>query len=204
MSKDEQAGKQDAGKSGDHDDQSADQQAAEKHVSRESWNALLSEKKKEQEERRKLQAKLDKIDADKKAADEAKLKEDGKLQELVQSKDKDIAAKTERIRRSELKLAAQRAGLIDMDYIDVLMKSVQFDENDQPVESEALFAGLKEKKPFLFAQPSMQQPPGTLNRGAAWGGGKVFTKSEVESMDTATLDKNWSEIERQDALGLIK
>jgi len=185
-------------------DGNADQQDAGKHVSKESWDSLLAEKKKEQEEKRKLQAKLDKYEADEKKKADDKLKEDGKFKELIDSKEKDIAAKTERIRRAELKAAARGVGLIDMEYVDILMRSAKFNDQDEPEGLDELFKDLQEKKPYLFKQPEAAPAPGTANAGASWKTGHIFTKAEVDAMDKQTLDKNWPVIEEQMGKGLIK
>lgn len=194
----------DALKGGESQDGNADLQDAGKHVSKESWDKLLDEKKKEQDEKRKLQAKLDKYEADHKKAADEKLKADGKLQELIESKEKDLAAKTERIRRAELKVVAKGAGLQDMDYVDILMKSATFNDQDELENGEELFKELQEKKPYLFATGDQQAKVGTNNAGAKWKPGHVYTKQELENMTPAELEKNWPEIQQQDSQGLIK
>jgi hypothetical protein len=194
----------DALKGKDSQDGKADGQDAGKHVSKESWDSLLAEKKKEQEEKRKLQAKIDKFEADQKKANDEKLKADGKLQELVDSKDKEISAKTERIRKAELKVAAKGAGLVDMDQVELLMKSATFNDQDELENGEELFKDLKEKKPFLFTQPEPDPKPGTRNTGASWKGGHIFTEAEVKAMDSKALNENWPEIQRQMGEGKIK
>jgi hypothetical protein len=209
MADENKSGQQGAGKTDGQGDQNAQggkagSQDGEKHVSKESWDALLTEKKQEAEKNKKLQAQIDKIEADRKKADDAKLAADGKLQELVDSKDKDIAAKTERIRRAELKVAARGAGLIDMEYVDILMKSVKFDDQDQPLEVEAVFTELQKNKPYLFKQPDPDPKPGTNNTGASWKGGHAFTEAEINAMTSEDRQKNWPEILKQMGEGRIK
>lgn len=185
-------------------DGKAEGQDGGKHVSKESWDTLLSEKKKEQEEKRKLQAKLDKYEADEKKKADQKLLDDGKLKELVDSKDKEITAKVERIRRAELKVYAQAAGLVDMEYVDLLMKSATFNDQDELTNGEELFKDLLAKKPFLFKSDTPPPPPGTNNAGANWRQGHTFTQSEVDAMDKETREKNWPEILKQMSEGRIK
>jgi len=202
----DQGGKEadDALKGDKSQDGKAGQQDAEKHVSKESWDGLLTEKKKEKERADRLQAQIDKHEVEKKKAADDKLKADGKLQELVESKEKDIAAKTERIRRAELKVAAKGAGLQDMDYVDILIKSAKFNDQDELENGDELFKELQEKKPFLFTQPELDKKPGTQNAGASWKAGHVFTESEINAMTTEQRDKNWPEITQQMTAGLIK
>ncbi len=182
----------------------AGQSGTGKQISKESWDALLTEKKKEQEEKRKLQAKLDKIEADQKKAEEEKLKADGKLQELLTAKEKDLEARTERVRKAELKAAAIRAGMLDMEYVGILMGAAKFNDQDELENSDELFKDLREKKPYLFQQPETPPPPGMNNAGANWKTGHVFTESEVMAMTDKERLENWPEILKQMGEGRIK
>ena len=209
MAEENKSGKQGAGQAEGQGDQNAQggqagQSGTERHVSKESWDDLLTEKKKEKDRADKLQAQIDKHEADKKKANDEKLKVDGKLQELVESKDKDIVAKTERIRKAELKVAAKDAGLVDLDQVELLMKVAKFNDQDELENGEELFKELKEKKPYLFTQPAPDPKPGTTNNNASWKGGHIFTRAEVESMTKDDLEKNWPLIEKQMGAGQIK
>jgi hypothetical protein len=137
---------------------------------------------------------------------EAKLKEEGKLKELLDKKEGEIKAVRDRARHAELKAAARLHGLVDDEYIEILAKQVEFDENDIPTNVGDVFKDLQEKKPYLFKQPDAPVPPGTANRSASgWRpGGKNFTQSEVDTMSPAELDKAWPEILKQMQAGLIK
>jgi hypothetical protein len=159
---------------------------------------LLGELKKWQAKAKAAESKADK-------ETEAKLKEDGKLKELLDKKEAELSARTDRVRRAELKAAALKYDLLDDEYIDVLMKRVEFDENDTPQNLDDVFKELREKKPFLFKQDA-KEIPGTANKGASgWKpGGKHFTVSEINAMTPDERDKNWLEIQRQMGAGLIK
>ncbi len=137
---------------------------------------------------------------------EAKLKEDGKLKELLDKRTAEAEAKTSRIRRAELKAVAVQNGLVDMDYIDILIGKVEFDENDTPTNVEDVFKDLREKKPYLFKQPETPPPPGTVNKNAAgWKpGGKSLTLSEVKAMSPEDVLKNQDQILKQAFTGISK
>lgn len=150
--------------------------------------------------KKKLSSFESKSDKDK----EDKLKEEGKLKELLEKKEGESKTLRERIKRAELKAATRKFGLVDEDYIDILAKSVEFDENDQPTNLDEVFAALQKNKPYLFVQPEPDPKPGTKNTGASWKGGHVFTKAEVEAMNKDNFNTNWPEIEKQMGAGQIK
>jgi len=151
-----------------------------------------------------LKKKLSSFEAKSDKEKEDKLKEEGKLKELLEKKEGESKTLRERIKRAELKAATRKFGLVDDDYIDILAKSVEFDENDQPTNLDEVFTALKEKKPYLFAQPEPDPKPGTNNTGASWKSGHVFTEAEVKAMNKEDLNKNWPEIEKQMGAGKIK
>jgi hypothetical protein len=156
-------------------------------------------------ELKKLKTKLSTFESTADKDKDAKLKEEGKLKELLDKKEKELSARTDRVRRAELRAAALKYDLLDDEYIDVLMKRVEFDENDTPQNLDDVFKELREKKPFLFKQDA-KEIPGTANKGASgWKpGSKHFTVSEINAMTPDERDKNWQEIQRQMGAGLIK
>jgi len=151
-----------------------------------------------------LKKKLSSFESKSDKEKEDKLKEEGKLKELLEKKEGESKTLRERIKRAELKAATRKYGLVDDDYIDILAKSVEFDESDQPTNLDEVFAALKEKKPYLFTQPAPDPKPGTTNNNASWKGGHIFTRAEVESMTKDDLEKNWPLIEKQMGAGQIK
>lgn len=167
---------------------------------------LLAKNKELLGELKKARGKLATFEGEAAKRDEAKLKEEGKLKELLEKKEADLKAKQERIRKAELKAAAVQHGLIDMEYVDILAKKIEFDENDQPTNVEDVFKELKEAKPYLFGKTDPAPPPGTANKNAAgWKpGGKNFTKSEIQAMSQTEFEKAWPDIQTQMAAGLIK
>lgn len=156
---------------------------------------------------KKLKNKLSTFESQASKEQEAKLKEEGKLKELLDKKEGEVQAKTDRIRRAKLEAVAVRNGLVDEEYLEVLIKKIEFDENDQPVNAVEVFKELKEAKPYLFGQQAANPPaPGTANKSAAsWKpGGKNMTLGEIANMSPEEIRKNQSEILRQGLQGLIK
>jgi hypothetical protein len=169
-------------------------------------DGLLAKNKELLGELKKIKGKLSAFEGAADKDKEAKLKEEGKLKELLDKKEGEIKAVRDRARRAELKAAARLYGLVDDEYIEILAKQVEFEENDIPTNVEDVFKDLQEKKPYLFKQPDAPPPAGTVNKGASgWKtGGKYFTKSEVLAMSPEERAKNWPEISRQERAGLIK
>lgn len=63
------------------------------------------------------------------------------------------AAANERIIRAELKAAAIKAGMIDLDGLKLAdLSGVKLDDNGEVDGAEALMAALKESKPYLFGE----------------------------------------------------
>ncbi len=160
---------------------------------------LLGELKKAQKELSEFRSAQDK-------ANDAKLKEEGKLKELVDAKEKQLADKTAKARRAELKAAARKYELVDDDYIDILAKQVEFNENDEPQNLDDVFKALREAKPYLFKQADPAPAPGTANKGGTpWKpGGKALSMSEINAMSPDELLKNSHEILKQGFAGQIK
>ena len=170
-------------------------------------DGLLAKNKELLGELKKIKSKLSTFESAADKEKEAKLKDEGKLKELLDKKEGEIKAVRDRARRAELKAAARLHGLVDDEYIEILAKQVEFDENDIPTNVEAVFKDLQEKKPYLFKQPDAPAPAGTVNKGASgWktGSGKYFTKSEVNAMSPEERAKNWPEISKQMMAGLVK
>lgn len=162
-------------------------------------DGLVAKNKELLGELKKLKGKLSSFESEATKRDEAKLKDEGKLKELLDKRTAEAEAKTERVRRAELKAAAVQNGLIDMDYVDILAKRVEFDENDQPTNVEDVFKELREAKPYLFKQPEATPAPGTANKSAAsWKpGGKTLTLGEVKAMSQEDVLKNQDQILKQ-------
>lgn len=160
---------------------------------------LLAEKKKLQTELDGLRAKEDKVR-------EAKLKDEGKLKELVDEKDKRIVALNETVKIDRLRLALTKAGVIDPDYADILKSRIEFDELLNPVGLDEVIDDLKKSKPFLFSQVGNDSKAGVNSQTAkvTYKPNHVFTQREIGLMSLDEWRKNKEEIARQQANGLIR
>lgn len=130
-----------------------------------------------------LQAQLDKIASDKKAADEAALAEQGKFKELAATKDADIATLKAQFQNAAITnaviLAAGAAGAIDPAAVVALLdkSKVKF-EADGSVSGvqEAVDALLKEKKYLI------RQTGSGYQMGAGGGGGSGEEKANLTDL----------------------
>jgi hypothetical protein len=162
----------------------------------ENVDGLVAKNKELLGELKKIKGKLAAFEGEAAKRDEAKLKEEGKLKELLDKKEAEATAIRDRVRRAELKAAAVANSLVDMEYVDILIKRIEFDENDQPTNVADVFKELREIKPYLFKQDE-PQVPGTANKNVAgWKGGtgKTPTLGDLKSMSTDEILKNQDKI----------
>lgn len=94
--------------------------------------------------------------------------------------DKEAAAEkraNERVLRAELKTAALKAGMVDLDGLKLAdLSKVTLDESGEVQGAEELMASLKEAKPYLFGQPVQ----GTSSTAPAPKPGEVKPKTAKE------------------------
>lgn len=87
---------------------------------------------------------------------------------------------TQRVIRAEMKAAAIKAGLVDLDALQMLdLSSVKLDENGEVTGADDVLAAAKKAKPYLFGDAktsSTQQPP----KPAEMKPKKVSEMSEAE------------------------
>lgn len=94
--------------------------------------------------------------AAKKATEEANAKIAAAEAAAKETAEKAAQAANERVIRAELKVAAQKAGMIDLDDLKVadLTKVTLEDDGVTVKGADELLASLKERKPHLFGQPN--------------------------------------------------
>lgn len=162
---------------------------AGKAVSYESFQEVLKEKKA-------MQKKLADFEAKAKADSDKKMEEEGKVKELYEGEKSAKAKALDRLKLAELKLVAFKAGVIDPDYLKILVDQVEFDADGIPQNTDAFFASLKQNKPFLFGQA--QAAPGHANAGGTpWKPGATFTEKQIAEMSPDEFLKNYPEIQKQ-------
>jgi hypothetical protein len=152
-----------------------------------------------------MRLKIDGAEFGKDKEKEDKLKEEGKLKELLEKKEKELLDSKGAIKKARVEAAMARADMVDPDLVDLLFKSIEFDESNQPTNLNEVIAEWKEKKPWAFKQPEPDLKAGTNNAGASWKpSGKIFTTSDLQSMTPEERKQNRAEIDRQFAAGLLK
>jgi hypothetical protein len=114
-------------------------------------------------------------------AEEAKLSDLEKAAKRAEAAEASVQALRQRIGATELKIAAQAAGIIDTDIAAALLSSkVEYGADGEPTNIAELVAGLKKDKPNLFpamngrngpAQPQNPSSGGAANPGRAAGNG---------------------------------
>lgn len=105
------------------------------------------------EESKAYRLKAQEIEAAKQAAEAAAEKA---RQEATESISKAQAAANERVIRAELKAAAIKAGMIDLDGLKLAdLSKVSLSDDGEVKGAEELMASLKEGKPYLFKQPAV-------------------------------------------------
>lgn len=167
----------------------------EKSVSYESFQEVLKEKKS-------MQKKLAEYESKAKAEADAKMAADGKIQELLDQEKAAKAKAFDRLKMAELKFAATKSGMIDPDYLKILIDQVEFDAEGIPQNVDAFFASLKETKPHLFGQTD--QAPGHENSGGkAWRPGGKYTEKQISEMSNEEFLKNFPDIQNQMKQGKI-
>lgn len=128
----------------------------------------LAETRKEAAAHRVKAKELDKRMADEEAAKLSDVEKAQKRAEAAEAREKTTR---ERIARSELKLAAKDAGIIDPeDAIAFLLGKVEYDDDGEPKDVAQLVEGLKKSKAHLFGSagtPASQQRQEPASSGGA-------------------------------------
>jgi hypothetical protein len=106
------------------------------------------------------------------AADAAKLSDLEKASKRAESAENALKAARARIGASELKMAAQAAGIIDTDIAAALLSTkVEYGADGEPTNIAELVAGLKKDKPNLFpATNGRTQAAGAAAQNTSSGG----------------------------------
>jgi len=157
-------------------------------VSYESHQKLLDEKKK-------VESKLKKFEADIEKAKQKELEEQGKIKELLEMERNTNNQLKESLKKNELKLLASEFH----DPADILAYSdkFEFDDENNVTNSSTVLNELKEKKPYLFKGASEQKIGTETRTPQGFNKGHSFTEQEILNMDAETLQKNRAEILKQ-------
>ena len=107
-------------------------------------------------ENKNYRLKLQEVEGKLKTADESVANSAKDIESKVGEANKAASA---RILHAELKVKAKEAGLIDMDGLKLADLSKVSLKDDGSIDgADALFAGLKESKPYLFGAPNSSTP----------------------------------------------
>jgi len=193
---DHQAGKPAGGGIGEGKPEGDAGKGEGKSVSYDSFQELLKEKKA-------AQRKLAEFESKAKAESDQKLIEDGKLKELYEGEKAARLKALDRVKMAELKAAATKSGMIDPDYLKILIDQVEFDADGIPQNVDSFFDSLKEKKPHLFAQ-EIPPAPGHANAGGKpWKPGSQYTEKQIAAMSNEEFLKVFPDIQDQMKQGKI-
>ena len=82
---------------------------------------------------------------------------------------------------------------------------VIFDDELEAINAEAIFAELKEKKPYLFGETTLPIPATDKTKTKIYTPkGHIYTNQEIREMSIPDYKKNEEEIKRQEKAGLVK
>ena len=132
---------------GKHNDDDSDGWMDSLPEDKQKWiKKLRSEAAGSRVKTRELEEKLAKIQTDKEAEEQEKLKEQNKWKELAEAKDQKLAAFNDRIIRTELKLFAQREGIIDPKDVEMIsLENVKLLASGEVSGAEEAVKALKRK-----------------------------------------------------------
>ena len=121
-----------------------------------------------------------------------KKKKNGEWEKVAEEKDKALLKANDRTMRAELRLAAQREGILDpSDVNSVPLEGLTLDDNGEVHGAEKLIKKLKADKPHWFksADPPAQKsdPPKSTSKGADPPPGTPAPK-DLSKMTAAELD----------------
>lgn len=161
------------------------------------------------QEKKDLEKRLKKFEADQAERDRKKLEEDGKLKELLdlERKEKEeLKSQNLRIQRFiTLEKTAKKLGF-DEDYIDVIFKEIEWDEDNKVKDAEKFFKELKERKPKLFVDGVKEVPAtGTVKPNtAAYRSDHTYTDEELGTMPMSHFIKHHETIQDQVKEGKVR
>lgn len=134
-----------------------------------------------------------------------KLKDEGKIQELLDAANASNQKKDTILKKQSAKLVATLAGMQDPDDIIAHLDKFEFDEEFTITNADTVMKDLKENKAYLFKDakptvPATEDLPANLLKA----GEKPFTLDQIKNMSDEDLLKNEKAIQEQMAAGLIK
>lgn len=134
--------------------------------------ALLSELSTKKAAFSEVKEKYDALVAEKEQREADELKKQGQYKELMEKEQAKAAAIQNRLIRAEMKAHAIRAGVIDMDLVDLIpVDKVKIGDSLEISGAEEAIAAFKSSKPHLFndapKDPGAQNPPQAKPTGAA-------------------------------------
>lgn len=160
---------------------------------------------------------------DLKKFEDAQLTEQQRLEKRATDAEATAKAYQQRIAGYEVKITAQKLGIIDPDLALLAIQSqLEYEDDGTPKNAEKLLADLAKAKPYLVAanangsqtqagQPAGQRPTsssgGATNPGAAGGiqgQGVIFTRDQINRMSPAEYERNKAAIYDQMAKNLIR
>ena len=150
-------------------------------VPRSHARKLLDEKKKVEKEAAELRAQLDELQAERKAAEEAKLVEQNRFKELAEQREKDLQKKEQEIKKRDEILEAQKAERAAerkraevFEQLGAKFKKPQYEKfldiDDVPDDAEERknwLAQFKSDNAELLVMPNTTPPPGTAPRSGS-------------------------------------
>lgn len=143
------------------------------------------------DEKKKLQAKLDRLEAAAKEKETKALEEQKKFEELYQKEQVSHRETVERLaeisRKNNLTQAAAKAGM-DTKYLPML-NNVEYNEDGTIKDEEALFSSVKESFPLFFEDRNPKAPDSHNGKpNILGGGGQKFTTAQFN--DPEFFEKN--------------
>lgn len=121
------------------------------------------------------------------AADDARLKEQGKFKELAEKSEARAKAAHDKLRNKAVELVAIRAGIVDPDAVKLAdLSGVTLDDDGNVSGAAEAVEALKASKPYLFGAQAMtpqgQKPTTTPKPNGANSGGSPVTFGDWEQM----------------------
>jgi len=177
--------------------QSQSSESNGKFVSYETYKKTINELKT-------VKGKLTKVNKEIEDATEKSLTEQSKFEDLFKAEKSKSEAKDEKLKLKETKILMQAEGIQDLDYAEILIKKLEFDENLEAANAKEIFDDLKEKKPYLFGETKQVLPTDTQKHRIYVPKGHIYTNAEIREMSVEDYKKNKDEIQRQEKAGLVK
>jgi hypothetical protein len=193
------------GKNADDKDQKVNIETNEEMTDTEDLTGLKANRDQILKEKKALQAKLDKLESDKTAAETKTLEEQKKFEELYE-KQKDIsdgfeAKLLEQSKRMIFNAEAAKRGF-DISYSEFFYKEAEIVDGKMS-DPESYFKTLKESKPALFTGATSDLIKTDTKKTSPLGEkGHVFTRGEIRDMTAEEYKKHKEAITAQESQGL--